>query len=171
MNREKQGMSAGKKVLLVILALTVAAAGVTVLVITLGKKTPVTSETFMEVLAAHGIPYRDITADLTLESREYRQGILGEGTDPAQYVRAEYYLMVSESAAMRFSGSMRASLEAKKGSVSTQTSTALGNYEVYTLDTNGIYYYVARVEETVVVLMGDHERKGEVKEMIKAFGY
>ncbi len=162
----------GRTVLLAVLALVVV--GVLAAVAAyflLGKKTAVTPEKFIEVLTAHDIPYEDITAELALETKEYEQGLFGEGTDPASYVQAEYYRLVSESAAQRFFGSVKAAFEAQKGNVSGSTSAELGNYAIYSLTTNGSYYYIARVDQTVVIFVADKSCKDQVKAMCKAMGY
>ena len=109
--------------------------------------------------------------ELALETKEYEQGLFGEGTDPASYVQAEYYRLVSESAAQRFFGSVKAAFEAQKGNVSGSTSVELGNYAIYSLTTNGSYYYIARVDQTVVIFVADESCKDQVKAMCKAMGY
>ena len=162
----------GKAILLLVLALVViAVAAAAAAFFLLGKKTPVTAERFTEVLTAHSVPYEDITAELALETKEYEQGIFGEGTDPARYVQAEYYRLVSESAAMRFFGSVKSAFEAQKGNVSSHTSINLANYSIYALTTNGSYYYIAQVDQTVVIMVADEVCKDQVKQMVKAMGY
>ena len=79
--------------------------------------------------------------------------------------------LVSDGAAMRFYADVRASLEAKKGNVSAQSSAALGNYATYSLRTNGSCYYVAQVERTVVIFTADDSCRDTVREIVKEFGY
>ena len=163
-----------RRVLLTVLLLFLAAgAALAVFLVKISRKDPVSPEVFSAVLTDRGISCEDITADLQPEADDMVLGLLGrtQSFRSAYFLQGEYYQLVSDSAAMRFYASIRASLEAKKGNVSAQTSTALGNYAIYTLSTNGSYYYAAQVGQTVVFFSADGDCKDAVREMAGELGY
>lgn len=73
--------------------------------------------------------------------------------------------------AIAFFENNKKNFEDAKGDSSEYTKVKLGNYDKYTLLTNGEYNVVARIDNTTIYLNVDEEYKNDVQSTLKDLGY
>jgi len=61
--------------------------------------------------------------------------------------------------------------ESEKANVSSSTTSNMKNYSTYSLNTNGTYKYLSRIDNTLVYVDVDEDYKDDVKEIMKEIGY
>ena len=85
--------------------------------------------------------------------------------------QVEFYVLEDSENAKDMFNNNKSIFETYKGKNSLESSTALGNYENYSLTSSGYYMYICRVDNTLVYASVKDSYKDEVKEFIEKLGY
>lgn len=128
-------------------------------------KEPISYEVFVSSLNEKA--YQVIESD-TLTKIE---GITGAYTayNENQTIVIEYILFGANEYSSSYFNTYKSSLESyNPGSYASITGQ---NYEKYTCTASGSYYYVIRVDNTVIVAKSDSSNKEEIKSIMEDFGY
>ena len=83
----------------------------------------------------------------------------------------EFYVMDSDDNAVKLYEYNKESFEASKGSMSAYTNFDLKNTNRYTLNTNGEFKLLSRIDNTMIYLDVNSEYKDEVMNILKKLGY
>ena len=133
------------------------------------KKTAITASEFNTIMGEKGYKISDITNSLS-NVKVLNKAYLA--TDSDYRYQVEFYELKSEEDAKTMFDKNKKNTEALKGNVSTkQLSVNTNNYDKYTVVTNGRYYVVIRVGNTMVYANNDATYEKEVKSIIDLLGY
>ncbi|MBQ8317784.1 MAG: hypothetical protein IJX85_05550 [Lachnospiraceae bacterium] len=162
-------MKRGTKIVLLIslILMIVAAVVVLVLVIAGEKKDFMTAREFYEEMEDEGYELVDVT------SQYYSYGIDEAYVAVASNDRyqIEFYELNSISKAENMFETNKDYFEGRAGSSRITSSYGLGDYDVYSLTSNGDYMYLCRIDNTLLYIDVDDRYKEEVKEIIDELDY
>lgn len=85
--------------------------------------------------------------------------------------QVEFYVLDNVGNATSMFNTNKTTFESYKGSVSTESSTNIGNYSSYTLTSSGYYMHLCRVDNTLLYIKVKETYKDSVKSLIKQLGY
>ena len=83
----------------------------------------------------------------------------------------EFYVLSNTERANYMFNTNKDIFQNSKGSSSLETKSNMGNYETYSLTSNGYYMYVCRVDNTLIYLKVNQTYKDAVINIIKNLGY
>lgn len=143
---------------------------------------------FIAVLTVTGCKdKKSITADEfknTMESNDYTVQEATDQFSEYDYVEKVYIALISDSSyqiefyqlsdddyATSFYNNNKSIFEESKSSKNSETSVSMANYSKYTLETNGKYKVISRINNTAIYLNVDAEYKEDVKSILKKLGY
>lgn len=129
------------------------------------KKEAVTVKEFNQVMEDAGAEIVDATDQLS--DRVVKEISLAVFDD----YQIEFYVLTNEDTASAVFFENRAIFEENKGSVSSEISKSIGNYNYYALTSGGSCYLLARVDNTMLYVVADAGDKDEITEMFKTLGY
>lgn len=81
-----------------------------------------------------------------------------------------YILNTKESASSMFNLN-KETFEKEKKEINSQSSSSFGNYETYTLISNGYYMHTCRIENTLLYVKAKKENKEAIHKLIKDLEY
>lgn len=146
------------------------AAVVGVFLLWLNSKTPVTVEEFTAVAEDHGFTVRAMERD-ELESPGYYQAAVA-GFDSRDGCEIDFCQMRNMGAARWLFDQMGAEIDAMaRGKEARYVDINMMRYESYAVTTSEMYYYVAYIEDTVVIASGSKGCKDEIRSIVKELGY
>ena len=159
-----------KRVLLIvmIIALFFAIGGCAVYSILNREKDSITSEEFKSIMENKGYTIVDVT-------NQYAQyGYIEKGyiaiTNDRQY-QVEFYTLTDNEKAVYFYNTNKTIFENSKQGVTSEKSAELKNYCKYTLNNNGKYKVISRIDNTAIYLNVDEQYKDIIKDLLKEIGY
>lgn len=126
------------------------------------SREPITAETFFSTAQNNGYTgevYRD-------DDSIYGTVYVEKGDAVLMFM--EY---ASKSEALSDYEALKVAIEAEKGSPYHESYKDLSSYNSYGLTSGEEYYYVARVEDTMLVAYASTDSKKEVQDLIKELGY
>ena len=133
------------------------------------SRIPVTKETFVSKAEEAGYDVQDAIEQVPANTiDEYLIAVKGGTVIDYQI---EFIIAPTAQTAQILYQNNKSTIEEKKGPVSTEASTTAGNFSYYKLATNGQYYVVSRIENTLVYIDAPSEYKGAINEFLAAIGY
>jgi len=130
-------------------------------------KTALTAESFEELMKAEGYVVSNLTD-------QYEEGLVKNvlvAMDTTNDYQIEFFEQNSDADA-RVSFNMNVeTMEENKGSMSSSTSFTGQNYEKQTMFSNGEYWVVSRIDNTVVFAHVSENNKDLAKAIIEKIGY
>ncbi len=132
-----------------------------------GNKTEITTDQFKSKVESNGL----LTTDVTTQYSEYEY--VKEATvalKEGEY-QIEFYVLDNEANATSMFNTNKTIFETYKGNASKETSSSVGNYSKYTLQSNDLYMYLCRVKNTLLYIKVDDKYKDDVKNIVKDLGY
>lgn len=133
-----------------------------------GNKTAITSSDFKDKMENKGYVVQDATNQFS-EYNYINQVYIALNSDSACQI--EFYELSNIDSAINFFNNNKTLFENSKTSGAVEASVDVGNNSKYTLETNGQYKVVSRIDNTVVYLNVSHDYKSEVKDILKELGY
>jgi len=103
-------------------------------------------------------------ATYQLDSDEVTLLLIAAGDGDYQF---EFNELVSASSAQRYFSAFQSFLESGKGSSHVTSSVSGTNFSSYNLTTNGRYYHLLRVENTVIAADADAAYRDYIREMFR----
>ena len=85
--------------------------------------------------------------------------------------QVEFYIVPSVEQAKRTFAEKKASIEAAKGSASSNKSFQVANYSSFSQTSDGIFSLVSRTDNTFIYFNAGSEYKKEISDIIKDLGY
>ena len=155
-----------KIVLLITLLLVVAAAAVFFIVIDKEKES-MTANEFCDELEDEGYVMVDVTSQYA--SYGIEEAYLA--VKPNQEYQIEFYELSSVSKAENMFETNKEYFEDRAGSKRVTSSFGFGNYDTYSLTSNGDFMYLCRIDNTLLYIDVEDIYKDEVKEIIDELDY
>lgn len=110
-------------------------------------------------------------ADVTSQYEAYGIDEAYIAIESDQDYQIEFYELSSDSKAKSMFESNKDYFEDRAGSSKVTTSYSIGNYNLYSLTSNGDYMYLCRVDNTLLYIDVEDEYKDEVKDIVEELGY
>jgi len=129
-----------------------------------GDKTALTPDQFKSKMESKGFTVQDATDQF-------------EGKVDKVYIalnknfQIEFYSVASKDQALGAYNQNKRSFEDTKSAGSTETESNIGNNSKYTLNTNGKYKVVSRIDTTFIYINVPSTYKTEVNTLLKDLGY
>lgn len=132
-------------------------------------KQAITANEFVSNMQAKGWY---ITQDVKsqFEEYEYIKEAYIAATEDYSY-KLEFYELSDENYATMFYNTNKSIFEAYKDNSSVETNFNGKNYSKYTLNTNGQYMLLSKIDNTVIYLKVDSENKDSINKLMKELGY
>ncbi len=130
-------------------------------------KTAITADTFAEIMQQKGYEVGDVTIQFA-QYGDYMKKAYGARTSTHQI---EFYELSTVANAMDMYNTNKNIFESQKGGTSSYSTVSKGNYNTYTLTTNGKYKYICRVDNTFIYMDVAEEYKDVVKNIVSELGY
>lgn len=130
-------------------------------------KIALSAEEFKSKVESNGYTAHDVT-DQYSEYEYIKTGIVALSSSNYQI---EFYVLDNESNAQRMFDDNKSKFESSQGSVSSHSEASLKNYSTYTLNSNGKYMHLCRVDNTLLYVDVDETYKDQVKDLVNKLGY
>lgn len=160
-----------KKVLIIVAVLIILlflAVGFITFSIIAKEKDSISAEEFKSLMEEKGHIIIDATSQY--EEYEYVKKVYIATKADNKY-QIEFYTLSDDEKAKYFYNTNKEIFEKSKSSATSQTSTQMKNYSKYTLNTDGKYKVISRINNTAIYINVDDEYKNIVKELLKEIGY
>lgn len=131
------------------------------------KKTAITTGTFNEIVGKSGYTSVDVTNQFASE-QQVKEATVALHSDGYQI---EFYVLDTESDAVNMFNKNKDNFENGITGTSSKSETNMGNYNTYTLNNNGKYSHLCRVDNTLLYVNVNEQYKDAVKKVIDELGY
>ncbi|MBE5932364.1 MAG: hypothetical protein E7263_02950 [Lachnospiraceae bacterium] len=160
-------MKKGLKIVLLICLVIVAAASVILLFVIDREKESMTANEFCDEMEDEGY----ILVDVTSQYEAYGIDEAYIAVEQNQEYQIEFYELPSVSRAENMFATNKQNFKDRAGSSRVTSSYGFGNYDVYSLQSNGDFMYLCRVDNTLLYIDVDDSYKNEVREIIDELDY
>lgn len=142
----------------------------TVLFLSLSKdKDAITPETFKNTMEQKGYNVVNVKNSQFSAVKEINQAYVAQ--DKERKYQIEFYETIDDASANVFFNNNKNIIESSKGNVSSGKTVNMRNYAKYTLNSNGKYATLSKIDNTVIYLVVDDIYEDTVKELLKEIGY
>ena len=155
-------------IVLVLFALLIGIAFVTLFVNLNKEKTAITSSEFKNTMESKGYYVSDAISQFS-EYNYVTSAYLA--VDSSNRYKIEFYTLSDENYATMFYNNNKAIFENSAGNASAKTDVTLKNSAKYTLSSNNKYMVVSRVANTVIFVNVDSQYKDAIQKLLKEFDY
>ena len=132
-----------------------------------GSKTVITTNEFKTKAESLNYEVTDITNQYE-NDENIKEVMIAQSPEGYQ---VEFYVYRDEPSATREFNNTKELFEMSKGNVSSEASSAMGNYSSYSLTSAGYYMHVCRVENTLIHVYVDATYKDSAKTLVNELGY
>jgi hypothetical protein len=132
------------------------------------NKTSISANDFKDIMEDNGYEIVD-AAEQFAEYDHVKTAYIA--IDETASYQIEFYSIADEDAASQMFYSNKETIENTKGTATGVVEIKMGNYDKYSLTTNGKYKVVARIDNTMIYCNVDEDYKDDVKEIIELLGY
>lgn len=130
-------------------------------------RTPTTAELFENVMSVHNFMVTDVTE--AFEAEEITTALIASQEDASYQIEYQEYPTISQ--ACTFFDVASGAMKVKESENVKGISEKEGNYEEYYLLTEGVFYYVARIDNTVIYSVAYDEYSKDIKKYSEELGY
>ncbi|MBE5947349.1 MAG: hypothetical protein E7259_10510 [Lachnospiraceae bacterium] len=131
------------------------------------KKEAVKAREFASIMDDENYEIIDVTAQYESYGIDEAYVAIEENRD----YQIEFYELSSESKAKNMFETNKDYFEDGAGNSKITSSYSIGNYNIYSLTSNGNYQYLCRVDNTLLYIDVEDEYKDEVKDIVEELGY
>lgn len=160
-------MKKGLKIVLLISLVLVIAAVVVLFVVLDKEKAPMSAQEFYDEMEDEGY----VMVDVTSQYASYGIDVAYLAVKPNQEYQIEFYELSSISKAENMFETNKEYFQDRAGSSRVTTSYGFGNYDIYSLKSNGDYMYLCRIDNTLLYIDVEDIYKDEVKEIVEELDY
>jgi len=159
-----------KKVLLIVarIALLITIGGLVTYTILNREKESISAEEFKSIMENKGYTIVDATSQFA--QYRYVQKVYIAITNDRKY-QIEFYTLSNDEGAIYFYNTNKTILENSKQGTTSETNAEFKNYCKYTLNNNGKYKAISRINNSVIYLNVEEQYKDSVKDLLKEIGY
>ncbi len=155
-----------KIIAIVIVLLTII--GIVFFAINTGNKKAITVERFEEISKENGYKIAEVQNEAT--DNENMLSAKAAIKEDNSYL-INFYVLKDNDSAKSFYNDCKEKIEKDKKEEDKPTEKSEKNYDSYTFKSNKQYSYMARVDNTLVILVVDEVSEEEVTEFINKLGY
>lgn len=160
-------MKKGLKIVLLISLVLVIAAVVVLFVVLDKEKASISAQQFYDEMEDEGY----VMVDVTSQYASYGIDVAYLAVKPNQEYQIEFYELSSISKAENMFETNKDYFKDRAGSSRVTSSYGFGNYDIYSLTSNGDFMYLCRIDNTLLYIDVDDSYKDEVKEIIDELDY
>ena len=131
------------------------------------NKTVLTTEDFKTKLEEQGLTVVDTTSQHD-SSTHIKESTIATSKDGYQI---SFYIFYEIDNAQDKFNTIKTDFQNEKGGQAIQTVNNMKNYSTYSLQSNGYYMYVCRVDNTLLSIKADEKYKDTIKDIVKKLGY
>lgn len=131
------------------------------------KKEAIKAREFASIMDDENYEIIDVTAQYESYGIDEAYVAIEENRD----YQIEFYELSSESKAKNMFETNKDYFEDGAGNSKITSSYSIGNYNIYSLTSNGNYQYLCRVDNTLLYIYVEDEYKDEVKDIVEELGY
>lgn len=131
------------------------------------EKTSILADTFSTTMKNKGYVVYNVTSSFAQYENYMSKAYVAKGNG----YQIEFYELSTVENAISMYNTNKAKFESQKSNVSSSTTASMNNYSTYSLNTNGKYKYISRIDNTVVYIDVDEQYKDTVKSIMKEIGY
>ena len=131
------------------------------------EKKTITSDNFIMISKKDKLTVYNVTDQYKKEAK-IKKGYVSSN---ARGWRVEFYELVDSSSAEEMFNTNKKLFEKEKTKNSNYASSNIRNYNTYSLTTSLNYYYLSRVDNTLLYVKVDLSHKKDVKKFIDKLGY
>lgn len=129
------------------------------------NKKAVTTNEFINVVKSNGYEVKDVKDQFNYDY--IKEATLAINDD----YQIEFYVLDNASNAKKMFESNKQIFESYKSGVSTEASSNVGNNSIFTLNSNGYYMYLSRIDNTLLYIRVESKYKDNVKSIVSKLGY
>ena len=129
------------------------------------NKKAVTTNEFINVVKSNGYEVKDVKDQFNYDY--IKEATLAINDD----YQIEFYVLDNASNAKKMFESNKQIFESYKSGVSTEASSNVGNNSTFTLNSNGYYMYLSRIDNTLLYIRVESKYKDNVKSIVSKLGY
>lgn len=130
-----------------------------------GKKEAVSLEKFNALMEEEGYTIADATGQVAPEQ------ITAISLAMNDYYQIEFYVFTDADAAASTYVHNQNIFEGYKSGGYVDVYKNIGNYNYYALTSNGVYYLISRIDNTMIYVVADAGKSSEVNAVVKKIGY
>lgn len=160
-------MKKGLKIVILISLILIIAAVVVFFVVIDKEKESVSAKQFYDEMEDEGY----VMVDITAQYAAYGIDEAYLAVKPNQEYQIEFYELSSISKAESMFESNKEYFKDRAGSKRVTSSYGFGNYDIYSLTSNGDFMYLCRIDNTLLYIDVEDTYKDEVKEIIDELDY
>ena len=131
------------------------------------NKIAITADKFREIMNDKAY----VLEDVTVQFSQYGDYVKKVCVARKSGYQIEFFELANVANAIESYNTNKTKFESQKGSTSSYFTVSKGNYNMYTLTTNGKYKYICRVDNTFIYMDVAEEYKDEVKSIVNELGY
>ena len=132
------------------------------------EKDAISATTFHSSMQGKGYTVVDATSQFS--SYPYVEQVYIAAPSDYSY-QIEFYTLSDESYAISMYNNNKSNFEASKGNSSVGSNVSINNYAKFTLQSNGKYQVVSRIDNTLIYLNVDEAYKWEADKILADFDY
>lgn len=160
-------MKKGLKIVVLISLVLVIAAVLVFFVVIDKEKEYISAKQFYDEMEDEGY----VMVNITAQYASYGIDEAYLAVKPNQEYQIEFYELSSISKAESMFESNKEFFKDRAGSSRVTSSYGFGNYDIYSLTSNGDFMYLCRIDNTLLYIDVDDSYKKEVKEIIDELDY
>lgn len=130
-----------------------------------GNKTAITTSKFISLTESEGYTISDVKDQFDEDYLKEATVAMGDG------YQIEFYVLDSEFNAKNMFKYNKKIFLNYKGGLTSEVSSEVGNYSTYSLQSDGYYMYLSRVDNTLIYVRVESKYKDNVKNTIDKLGY
>ena len=136
-----------------------------------GKKTVITKDEFIQKAEANKMLTEDNSAEFA--EYDYLKSVISAGvvSDNTVKWKCDFMTASDDDYAKRLFASNKEKVDGMITGSTSNSSVNMGNYNTYSLNGDGKYAYLSRVDDTLLYLVVDEKYKEEAKAFVKTLGY
>lgn len=132
------------------------------------NKTSLKSDEFKSRMEAKNFVVYDATSQM--QSNNYIDKIYVAVQKDSNY-QIEYYQLKNDDNAISFFNNNKDIFQSSKSNKSSEKSKSVKNYSKYTLETNGNYKVISRIDNTAIYINADSKYKKDIDSVLNSIGY
>ena len=132
-----------------------------------GSKNALTTDNFKTISKNNSYAIIDVISQYEVYNY-VTEATVAQSSDGWQ---VEFYVLSDNAYATGMFNNNKSIFEGYKGSSAVESSSSMGNYETYSLTSDGYYMYLCRVDNTLFYARVEDTYKDAVKNFVEELGY
>lgn len=131
-----------------------------------GNKSAIDTKTFKDIGLKHGYTITDVKEQYSMYNNIKEATVIGSNDE----WQIEFYVLNSSNDALGMFNTNKEIFESYKGAASIEGFKNIGNYNTYSLQSNGMYMHLCRIDNTLLYVNVPKQYEELVKNLINELG-